>query len=160
MVGRLRGIPERPLKAKINEFLRVFGLQGDMHSTIASYSKGMRQKVLITAALLHDPDILLLDEPLAGLDVTTALIIRELIQKLAAENKMIVYSSHVLEVTEKICSNVIILHQGSIVANDSVENLRNLMKLPSLGEIFSQLVHQEDTSSVAGRIVEVMKEKA
>ncbi len=159
MVGRLRGIPERPLKAKIIEFLKVFGLDNEMHSTIGSYSKGMRQKVLITAALLHDPDILLLDEPLAGLDVTTALIIRDLIQKLAAENKMIVYSSHVLEVTEKICSKVIILHQGSIVANDSVENLRNLMRLPSLADIFNQLVHQDDTMAVAGRIVEVMKEK-
>ena len=117
----------------------------------------MRQKVLISAALLHDPDILLLDEPLSGLDVTTALVIRDLIRRLAAENKIIIYSSHVLEVTEKICTKVIILHKGEIVANDSVENLRQLMHLPSLADIFSQLVLHEDTDAVAGRLVEAMK---
>jgi len=85
----------------------------------------MRQKVLIAAALLHDPDVLLLDEPLSGLDVMTGSSIRDLIRRLAQENKIIIYSSHVLEVTEQVCSRVIILHQGNIVANDSVENLRN-----------------------------------
>ena len=157
MVGRLRGLPERPLKAKIVEFLSIFGLEQDMHGPISSYSKGMRQKVLIAAALLHNPDILLLDEPLSGLDVTTGLIIRDLIQKLARENKIIIYSSHVLEVTEQVCSRIIILHQGNIVANDSVENLRSLMNLPSLTEIFSQLVVHEDTGLAAERIVDVMK---
>jgi ABC-2 type transport system ATP-binding protein len=159
MVGRLRGLRERPLRGKITEFLRVFDLEKDMHSTIAAYSKGMRQKVLISAAILHDPDILLLDEPLSGLDVTTSLVIRDLIHKLAAAGKIIIYSSHVLEVTEKICSNVIILHQGKIVANDSVANLRNLMKLPSLADIFSQLVLHEDTSALADRLVEVMRDR-
>ena len=117
----------------------------------------MRQKVLIAAALLHDPDVLLLDEPLSGLDVTTGLVMRDLIRRLAAENKIIIYSSHVLEVTEKICTKVIILHKGEIVANDSVENLRQLMHLPSLAEIFSQLVLKEDTDAVAARLVAAMK---
>lgn len=157
MVGRLRRLPERPLKAKIVEFMDIFGLRLDMDSPLSTYSKGMRQKVLIAAALLHDPDILLLDEPLSGLDVTTGLVIRDLIKKLAAENKLIVYSSHVLEVTEQICSRIIILYQGNIVANDSVANLRTLMHLPSLAEIFSQLVVHEDTAQAAGRIVETMK---
>lgn len=157
MVGRLRRLPERLLKAKIIEFLKVFGLEQDMHGPISSYSKGMRQKVLIAAALLHDPDILLLDEPLSGLDVTTGLIIRDLIQKLARGNKIIIYSSHVLEVTEQVCSRIIILHQGNIVANDSVENLRSLMNLPSLTEIFSQLVVHEDTGLAAERIIDAMK---
>ncbi|MCX6563858.1 MAG: ABC transporter ATP-binding protein [Candidatus Aminicenantes bacterium] len=157
MVGRLRGMPEQSLKAKIVEFLKIFDLEQDMDASISSYSKGMRQKVLIAAALLHNPDILLLDEPLSGLDVTTALVIRDLIQRLAKENKIIIYSSHVLEVTEKVCSKVIILHRGSIVANDSVENLRALMDLPSLAEIFSQLVVHEDTGLMAGRLVSAMK---
>ena len=146
MVGRLRRLPERSLKAKITDFLDIFGLRHDMDSPLSSYSKGMRQKVLIAAALLHDPDILLLDEPLSGLDVTTGLVIRDLIKKLAGENKVIIYSSHVLEVTEQVCSRIIILHQGNIVANDSVANLRTLMHLPSLTEIFSQLVVHEDTA--------------
>lgn len=157
MVGRLRGLPERPLKAKVVEFLTILNLDQDMHGPISSYSKGMRQKVLITAALLHNPDVLLLDEPLSGLDVTTALVIRDLIQKLARENKTIIYSSHVLEVVEKVCSKVIILHQGNIVAYDSVENLRTLMNLPSLAEIFSQLVVHEDTELLASRLISAMK---
>ena len=160
MVGRLRGLGEATLRDKVLAFLRIFDLEQDMHGAIASYSKGMRQKVLISAALLHDPDILLLDEPLSGLDVTTALVIRDLIHKLAAEKKLIIYSSHVLEVTEKICTKVIILHKGEIVANDSVENLRHLMNLPSLSDIFSELVLHEDTAAVAGRLVEAMKETA
>jgi ABC-2 type transport system ATP-binding protein len=160
MVGRLRGLRETTLGDRVRTFLRIFDLDQDMHGPIASYSKGMRQKVLISAALLHDPDILLLDEPLSGLDITTALVIRDLIRKLALENKIIIYSSHVLEVTEKICTKVIILHRGEVVANDSVENLRHLMHLPSLADIFSQLVLHEDTDAVAGRIVEAMKGSA
>jgi ABC-2 type transport system ATP-binding protein len=157
MVGRLRGIPERPLKEKVVEFLKIFGLEQDMDAPTSSYSKGMRQKVLIAAALLHNPDVLLLDEPLSSLDVTTTLVVRDLIQKLAQEDKIIIYSSHVLEVTEKLCAKVIILHEGKIVANDSVENLRTLMNLPSLAEIFSQLVVHEDTGLAAERLVTAMK---
>jgi ABC-2 type transport system ATP-binding protein len=157
MVGRLRGLEERPLKRKIIDFLTIFDLEEEMDAPISSYSKGMRQKVLITAAILHDPDILLLDEPMSGLDVTTSLVIRDLIRSLARENKIIIYSSHVLEVTEKVCSKVIILHKGNIVANDSVEHLRQLMRLPSLSEIFNELVVHEDTAVTAARIVEIMK---
>jgi ABC-2 type transport system ATP-binding protein len=156
LVGRLRGIPERALREKAVAFLRVFNLENDMHNPISSYSRGMQQKVLIAAALLHNPDILLLDEPLSGLDVTTGLVVRDLVKRLTAKRKIIIYSSHVLEVTEKICTKVIILDKGCIVANDSVANLRTLMHLPSLVEIFSQLVSQEDTDAVAQGIVEVM----
>ena len=157
LVGRLRHIPEAALWEKARAFLRVFDLESDRDAAIGAYSKGMRQKILLAAALLHNPDILLLDEPLSGLDVTTSLTIRDLVRKLAAERKIIIYSSHVLEVTEKICTKVIILHKGKIVANDSVENLRTLMHLPSLVEIFSQLVSQEDTEAIAKDIVAVMK---
>ncbi len=157
MVGRLRGMPAPPLKTKIMELLKIFDLEEDMHSPISAYSKGMRQKVLISAALLHDPDILLLDEPLSGLDVTTGLIIRDLIKRLAGEKKIIIYSSHVLEVTEQVCSRIIILHQGNIVANDSVENLRSLTNRASLAEIFSQLVVHEDTGLAAERIVDIIR---
>jgi ABC-2 type transport system ATP-binding protein len=157
MVGRLRGLGDSGLPEKVRAFLGVFDLDEDMYGPIASFSKGMRQKVLLAAALLHDPDILLLDEPLSGLDVTTGLVVRDLIRRLAAEKKTIIYSSHVLEVTEKICTKVIILHEGEIVANDSVDNLRHLMHLPSLADIFSELVLHEDTDAVAGRLVEAMK---
>jgi ABC-2 type transport system ATP-binding protein len=157
LVGRLRRISEAPLRDKIMAFLRAFGLEDDMYKTIGAYSKGMRQKILLSAALLHDPDILLLDEPQSGLDVTTGLVIRDLVQTLAEEGKIIIYSSHVLEVTEKICTRVVILHEGRIVANDSVENLRSLMHLPSLVEIFRQLVAGEDTGAIARTIVGIMR---
>jgi ABC-2 type transport system ATP-binding protein len=157
MVGRLRRLPEWPLREKIENLMTLFDLDKDMMSPISSYSKGMRQKVLISAALLHDPEILLFDEPLSGLDVTTAMVVKDIIHHLALENKTILYSSHVLEVTEKLCTRVIILHKGTVVANDSVENLRHLMKVPSLEDIFNQLVVEEDTAAVPRRIIEIMK---
>ena len=158
LVGRLRHLHEKSLKEKIERFLELFGLADDMHAAISSYSKGMRQKVLISAALLHNPDILLLDEPLSGLDVTTTLTARDLIRRLALENKTVLFSSHILEVTEKICSRVVILHRGVVAADDSVENLRVLMKVPSLERIFSQLAVEVDTEAVACSLVEVMKQ--
>jgi ABC-2 type transport system ATP-binding protein len=157
MVGRLRDIPEKILNEKIERFMSLFSLTEDMHSAISSYSKGMVQKVLLASALLHNPDILLLDEPLSGLDVETSLIIRDLVRKLSQEGKIIFYCSHILEVVEKVCSKVIIIHKGKIVANDSVENLRNLMRLPSLEKIFSQLVVREDSEKIADDVVKAMK---
>ena len=157
MVGRLRLIPDKILKDKIEQFMKLFNLSIDMHSSISSYSKGMIQKVLLSAALLHNPDLLFLDEPLSGLDVETSLMVKSLLQKLSREGKIIFYSSHILEVVEKICSRVIIIHEGKIVADDSIGNLRDLMKLPSLEEIFSQLVVQEDTEIIAKDFVDVMK---
>ncbi len=157
MVGRLRRIPETILIEKIERFMELFSLTTDMYSSISSFSKGMVQKVLIGAALLHNPEILLLDEPLSGLDVTTGLILKDLIRQLAGIGKIIIYSSHILEIVEKICSRIIIIHRGHIVADDSVENLRNLMKLPSLEDIFNQLVEQADTEKIAMGMVEAMR---
>ncbi len=157
MVGRLRRIPDTILIEKIERFMELFSLTTDMYSSISSYSKGMVQKVLIGAALLHNPEILFLDEPLSGLDVTTGLILKDLIRQLAGIGKIIIYSSHILEIVEKICSRIIIIHKGHIVADDSVENLRNLMKLPSLEDIFNQLVEQADTEKIAKGMVEAMR---
>lgn len=157
LVGRLRGLPERELREKARAFLRVFDLDAERDNPISSYSKGMRQKVLISGALLHNPDLLLLDEPLSGLDVTTGMVVRDLVRRLAEEKKIVIYSSHVLEVTEKICTRVLILDKGRIVADDSVQNLRTLMNLPSLVDIFNQLVSHEDTDAVARSLVGVMQ---
>lgn len=157
LVGRLRGMARRTLDSKIDDLLQLFSLGPSRHSPIASYSKGMRQKVLISAALLHNPDILVFDEPLSGLDVTSGLVFRNLVKTLAREGKTILYSSHVLEVVEKVCSHVMILRKGRVVANDSVEGLRNLMHLPSLEDIFSELVLEQDIEMTANAIVDVMK---
>lgn len=159
LVGRLRSIPEELLNYKADELLQLFSLRLHRYAPIASYSKGMKQKILISAALLHNPDVLIFDEPLSGLDVASVLIFRNLVQALAREGKVILYGSHVLEIVEKVCSRVVILYKGRVVANDDVKNLRELMALPSLEEIFRQLALQEDTDRIASDIVEVMKEQ-
>ncbi|MDW7761732.1 MAG: ABC transporter ATP-binding protein [Acidobacteriota bacterium] len=157
MIARLRGIREKAAQAKIERFMRVFGLSGDMNAEMSTYSKGMVQKVLLSSALLHDPEVLLLDEPLTGLDVTTAMTIREVVREMAAAGKIIIYSSHILEIVEKVSSRVIILHKGRVAADDSVENLSRLMSLPSLGEIFSRLVSQEDPRAAALELIDAAK---
>jgi ABC-2 type transport system ATP-binding protein len=157
LAGRLRSMPEDALNPKIDELLRLFSMNAFKYSPISAYSKGMKQKIMMIAALLHNPDILILDEPLSGLDVSSILIARSLLKSLAAQGKAILYCSHVLEVVEKICNRVLVIYKGSLVADDSVENLRQLMHVPSLEEIFTQLVQQEDTEQVAQQMVEVIQ---
>jgi ABC-2 type transport system ATP-binding protein len=157
LVGQLRGIGARILQEKIEAFMRIFGLEDDRYSQMSAYSKGMRQKILISAALLHDPQIIVLDEPNSGLDVTSSLVLRSLVQELAAAGKMIVYSSHVLEIVEKVATDVVILHDSKVVAHDSVSRLRDLMALPSLEQVFRKVVVVEDVDQVARDIVGVMR---
>jgi len=160
LVGRLRSLPERLIATKAENLLVLFRLGPHRYAPISSYSKGMKQKVLICAALLHNPEVLIFDEPLSGLDVTSVLVFRDVVKSLAAEGKIILYTSHILEVIEKVCTTVMILHRGRVVANDRVEHLRDLMKLPSLEQIFRELVVEEDTERVAKDIVQVMKLRA
>ena len=157
LIGQLRGLGSRVLQEKIDAFLHVFGLDDDRHATLSAYSKGMRQKILISAALLHDPEIVVLDEPNSGLDVTSTLVLRSLVQELAAAGKMIVYSSHVLEIVEKVATDVLILHDSRVVAHDSVAKLRDLMALPSLEQVFRKVVEATDVDQVARDIVGVMR---
>jgi ABC-2 type transport system ATP-binding protein len=155
LVGRLRGLPRRVLEPKMDELLRLIGLWEDRHSPLAAYSKGMRQKILLMAALLHDPELLILDEPFSGLDVNAAMVLRSLLKSLAERQKMVLYSSHVLEVVEKVCHTVLILRKGRVVAHDSVARLRELMSESSLEGVFAQLTQTEDSEAIARRILEV-----
>ena len=157
LVGNLRGLPDAVLRRRIDGFLQLFNLQDDVEASMSAYSKGMRQKILISAALLHDPSIVILDEPNSGLDVTTTLVLRSLVQTLAAEGRIIVFSSHVLESVEQVATDVLILHDGRVVAHDSVVRLRELMQLPSLEQVFRTLVIETDIDRVARDIVSVMK---
>src|SRR6185369_464171 len=155
--GQLRGLPEPQLSGKIAGFLRLFSLYDDRYVAISSYSKGMRQKVLLAAALLHNPEIVLLDEPFSGLDVNSALVLRNLIRALAARGKVVLFSSHELETVERVCSRVVILHKGRVVANDSIAELRTLMAVATLEGIFSQLVIEQDTASITRDILQLME---
>jgi ABC-2 type transport system ATP-binding protein len=157
LAGRLRGMPHRVLESKIGEFLHLFGLWDDRHCAISSYSKGMRQKILLSAALLGNPEVLVLDEPMSGLDVTTALVLRELLREMAARGRMIFYSSHVLEVVEKICTRVLILRKGRVAAHDSIAHLRERMHQPSLEAIFAELTTEQNPQHAAAHILEVMQ---
>jgi ABC-2 type transport system ATP-binding protein len=156
MIGQLRGLPAKPTADRIDGLLRLFSLGPDRHVPISSYSKGMRQKVLLSAALLHNPDLILLDEPFSGLDVASALVMRSLIQELAARGKVVLFSSHELEIVEKVCSHVVILHRGKVVADDSIAHLRTLMALPTLEEIFSQLAVEQDTAAISREIADLV----
>jgi ABC-2 type transport system ATP-binding protein len=157
MVAQLRNLRAKQSAEKIDGLLRLLTLYGDRHVSISSYSKGMRQKVLLAAALLHNPDLVLLDEPFSGLDVGSALILRGLIQELAARGKVVLFSSHELETVERICSHIVILHHGKIVANDSIEHLRTLMALPTLEGIFSQLAVEQDTLTTSRNIADLIQ---
>jgi ABC-2 type transport system ATP-binding protein len=155
LVGRLRRLPTRLLDRKIPAFLELLGMASAADQPISGYSKGMRQKVLISAALLHDPDLLIFDEPESGLDVTTRLVVHHLIRTMAERGKAILFSSHLLESIEKLCTRVVVLYCGRVVADDSVENLRTLMSRSSLEEVFAQLVLKEDPAQIARDIVDV-----
>jgi ABC-2 type transport system ATP-binding protein len=157
LCGSLRGIPPSRLEQKIDRFLRMFGLDGDYHATLGSYSKGMRQKILLSAALLHNPRVLVLDEPVSGLDVSTALVMRSVVRALADDGRVVFYSSHELDTVEKISTRVIILRAGRIVADDSASRLRELMSVPSLEDVFSQLAVRENLDDVAHGIVETSR---
>src|SRR5271155_563595 len=156
MIAQLRNLPRRESAQRIDGLLQLFSLHDDRHASISGYSKGMRQKVLLAAALMHNPNLLLLDEPFSGLDVGSALILRSLIQELAARGKAVLFTSHELETVERISSRVVILHRGQIVADDSIEHLRTLMSLPTLEEIFSQLAVEQDTVSMARQIADLI----
>jgi ABC-2 type transport system ATP-binding protein len=157
LAARLRCLEERMANEKIDALLQLFSLYEHRYSTIGSYSKGMKQKILIAAALLHNPELIIFDEPLSGLDVTTALVFRNLIEALAREGKTILYSSHVLEVVEKVSKRVLILRRGKVVAHDSVQQLRTLLASPSLEDVFAQLAVQEDTKQLADEMIAVMR---
>jgi ABC-2 type transport system ATP-binding protein len=157
MVGQLRNLPAQSTAHRIDGLLRLFSLHRDRQAPISSYSKGMRQKILLSAALLHNPEVILLDEPFSGLDVGTGLVLRSLIQELAARGKIVLFSSHELETVERVCSHVVILHRGRIVADDSIERLRTLMSVPTLEGIFAQLAVEQDTAAISREIADLIQ---
>ncbi len=160
MVAQLRGLPEKRTAERIDGLLRLLSLHSDRRSPISAYSKGMRQKILLAGALLHDPDLILLDEPFSGLDVSSALVLRSLVQELAARGKTILFSSHELETVERVSSRVVILHRGKVAADDSIEHLRALRSAGSLEEVFSQLAVEQDTAAVSREIADLIHVRA
>jgi ABC-2 type transport system ATP-binding protein len=161
LVGRLRRLPDALRTQKIAALMELFGLTGAADQSISGYSKGMRQKVLLASALLHDPDLIILDEPESGLDFAASLVLRHLIPILAARGKMILYSSHVLDYVERLCADVIVLHRGKVVAHGPVNELRAMMQSEaSLEGIIAQLVTTVDPERTARDIADIVDRHA
>lgn len=157
LVGRLRGIEESLLEHKARTLLQLLSLEAAQYSALSDYSKGMKQRVLIAAALLHNPRLLVFDEPLSGLDAVSARLFKDLLVVLASEGKAILYISHVLEVVERVCNRVVVLAKGKVVADATPRELTQLMELPTLESVFAQLVQQTDTQQVARELVSAIK---
>src|SRR3984885_2157359 len=157
LIGRLRGMQEKLIESKARTLLQLLSLEAAQYSAMTDYSKGMKQRVLIAAALLHDPQLIVLDEPLSGLDIVSARLFKDLLVLLASEGKAILYISHVLEVLERVCDRVIVLAKGKVVADAAPSDLTRLLELPTLESVFAQLVQQTDTEQVAKEMVSVMK---
>jgi ABC-2 type transport system ATP-binding protein len=157
LVGGLRDLEERKLDRKIERLLELLGLADDQYSTLSAFSKGMRQKILIAAALLHDPEVIILDEPFSGLDVGAALMLRAVVQGLAEEGRTILMSSHVIEVVEQLCTEVVILADGRVVAHDRVDRLRHLQHDQSLEHVFVKLAVHHDVHGAAQSIIDAVR---
>jgi ABC-2 type transport system ATP-binding protein len=157
LTGRLRGIQEKLIERKARQLLKLLSLEGAQNAPLTDYSKGMKQRVLIAAALLHNPRLIVLDEPLSGLDAVTARIMKDLLLLLAREGKATIYISHVLEVVERVCERVIVLDKGLVVADGAPRDLLGAMNLPTLESAFAELIEHTNTGHVAAEIVSVMQ---
>ncbi len=157
LLGRLHDVDEQILETRIRSILETFGLYSNRVSRIDAYSKGMRQKLLIAAALLHNPDVVLLDEPLSGLDVTASITVKDLLAALAAEGKAVLYSSHVLDVVEKVCDRVVIIHQGHLVAQGAPDDLKASAQRATLEGVFQKLTGVESTEAGVSRIIAALR---
>ena len=157
LVGTLRGLPRPALEKKIDAMLELFSLSSARYVPIGSYSKGMRQRILLIAALLHDPALLIFDEPLSGLDVTSAFITKNLIKSLGEQGKAVFYCSHVLEVVEKVCTRVMIMRKGKVLAYAASAEIKKEAGESSLEDAFVHLVEERDAVRTAQDIIGVMR---
>jgi ABC-2 type transport system ATP-binding protein len=153
MVATIRGIDRLRFREKASAMLDGFTLLGSKDAPIHSYSKGMRQRIVLIAAMMHDPALLVLDEPFSGLDVTSALVLRHVIERLAREGKALLFSSPVLEQVDKLCSHLVVLKRGSVVGSGSMEAMHKGFAGLSLEAGFMQLTEQVDAERIAAEIV-------
>ncbi|WP_336824052.1 ABC transporter ATP-binding protein [Sporosarcina sp. USHLN248] len=156
--GELYGLDRSFAEQKAKKLMEEFELGDVLHSRLSSFSKGMKQKVLIISSLLHNPDLLFYDEPLSGLDANSMMIIREMLAQLAAQGKTIFYSSHIMDIVEKISNRIVLLFNGSIVADGSFEELQAMSEKGSLSDIFNQLTGFTDHESRAAKFISIVED--
>ncbi|MGG0643803.1 ABC transporter ATP-binding protein [Sporosarcina gallistercoris] len=155
-IGELYGMKRTTVEEKARQLMTELGLGDVLHTRISSFSKGMKQKVLIISSLLHDPDILFLDEPLSGLDANSVMVVKDILAMLAASGKTIFYSSHIMDVVEKISNRIVLLYDGKIAADGSFEELRGQGEAGSLEMLFNQLTGFNEHQQTAKRFVELV----
>jgi ABC-2 type transport system ATP-binding protein len=156
-VGALYGMDEDVCIERILRMMTVFDLAGNLDQRMDSFSKGMRQKVLLASGILHNPDIIVLDEPLSGLDANSVIIIKELIRKLADDGKTIFYCSHMMDTVEKVSDVIVLIDEGRIVASGTIEALREQYGDLSLEKMFAQLTGKNSLSVSAEELVKALE---
>jgi ABC-2 type transport system ATP-binding protein len=157
LVGSLHHLEPAIAKQRRAELLELFGLGDAKHQQIQEYSKGMRQKVVIASALLHRPEVLILDEPLDGLDANTALVMKELLRQLAAQGRTIMFSSHILEVVERICTRIVIIDKGRLVTQGTSAEICAASGVASLDEAFARLTGVRDAGLVTADLLSALE---
>src|SRR5258706_1260513 len=153
----MRGIDDPLLERRVSRLLQLFQLHDSRYRTMSAYSKGMRQRVLLAAALLHNPDLLVLDEPFSGLDVNAGLLFRALLGLLAAQGKMVLFSTHRFDMVEKLCSRVVIPSSGRLVAEQAIGSSGG-EGASSLEDTFVRVTGQPDFTPVAREILDTIRE--
>jgi len=157
IIGTLRGMARPRLEKRMDTLLELFSLHPSRHASLASYSKGMRQRILLIAALMDDPGVIIFDEPLSGLDVTSALVFKNLVKALGRQGRAVFYCSHVLEVVEQVCSHLLILRKGKVIAYDTTQEIQKNIGHSSLERNFMHLVEEVDVERITGDILCAMR---
>ncbi len=148
MVAHLRGIQGDLAERKVAELLGLFDILDARDQRLSQHSKGMKQKVLISAALMSNPEVLFLDEPLNGLDANAALVVKQLLRELASEGRTILFCSHILEVVERICTRIVIIDKGRKIVEGSPEHIAAETGAGNLEEAFARLTGVRDAGDV------------
>ncbi|WP_462264080.1 ABC transporter ATP-binding protein [Mucilaginibacter sp.] len=154
-VGKLQGMEEGHLQERARRLLNAFGLGNNLNDRMDTFSKGMKQKVLLISGIIHNPQIIVLDEPLSGLDANAVILIKELIQRLSQEGKTIFYCSHMMDVVEKVSDRILLINKGEIVADGTFESLKQ-NHADTLEQIFAKLTGREENAGEADAIINAL----
>ncbi len=155
--GKLYNMEDAAIAKKTTDLLRLFDLHEKANDRMTSYSKGMKQKVLLISGLLHNPEIIFLDEPLSGLDANAVILVKEILAQLKTAGKTIFYSSHIMDVVEKISDRIVIIDKGEVKADGSFEDLKANAHQGSLENIFTALTGgSEQHQSTAHEFINVL----
>lgn len=157
-LGSLYGVDQAAMEQKGGELLRIFGLYENRHNRMTSFSKGMKQKVLLISGMIHNPEIIFFDEPLSGLDANSVILLKEILQRLSQAGKTLFYSSHIMEVVEKICDRIVLLKEGSIIAHGTFQELQNQQHSGSLEQLFNQLTGNNEHLALAEEFVSIIND--